>query len=146
MSMVLGIAIGIVFIFIIVSLMKKIMKFVIWGSVILMVLSVGGYFFLFGDGQISQEYLPEQAHENFQNIRNDARNKVETKASELKEQAIEKASSTTQKATENIKSKVQEGVQQGVDAAINNIKKGPSEEKEQEEVGVEDKKEKSDKK
>ena len=59
MQVVLGVAIGVVLIFVIVSIIKKIIM-VIVGSTVLVALIIGGYFFLFGDGSVSQEYLPQK--------------------------------------------------------------------------------------
>ena len=122
MQVVLGVAIGVVLIFVIVSIIKKIMKSVIVGSAVLVALTIGGYFFLFGDGSVSQEYLPQQTHENLQNIRSDARDKVENKTDEIKNRAMNKMQQSTKEMSEKINTTVQESVQKGVDAAINNLK------------------------
>ena len=78
------------------------MKFVTVGSAVLAVLTVGGYFFLFGDGSVSQEYLPQETHENLQNIRSDARNKVEDKTVEIKNRAMDKMQQSTKEMSEKI--------------------------------------------
>ena len=115
MGVLIFVAIGLVFIFIVFSIIKKLIKFVVVGCILLMTLLLGGYFFLFGDGHISEEYLPEQAHENLQNIRNDARKKVEKKADEITDQAIKKVKTTTKDASKNIKKTVSEGVETTID-------------------------------
>ena len=120
MSIVLGVAIGVVSIFIIISLVRKIMRFVFLGSIFLVLLGFGSYLFLYGDGRLSQEYLPNVAHENLQDIRSEARDKVENKAVQLKDKAIEKATTTTRQVTETVKNNVQQGVQNKVDGTIDN--------------------------
>ena len=101
------------------SLIKKLIKWMLIFTTLLILTLVGGYLFLSGDGSMTQEYLPEEVQKEVNTLRDNANQTIKTKADETKQRAIDKANQVTEEASQ----KMEAEIQKAVDASKKSIEK-----------------------
>lgn len=118
MSIVIIVA-GILSALVLFSIIKKLIKWILIFTTMLVLTLIGGYLFLSGDGSMTQEYLPEEVQQEVNTLRDNTNQTIKAKADETKQRAIDKASQVTEEAT----NKMKEGIQKAVDESKNSIEK-----------------------
>ena len=111
-------------IFIVISILKKLVKWVLILTSLLILTLTGGYFFLTSDGSLTQEILPSMIQQEIDRVRNDTNQKIKDKTTEVKDAAVEKASETTEKAVQAIQESIDESIKQSkerVEESISDI-------------------------
>ena len=98
--------------FIVFSILKKLIKWILIFTSLLIVTVLGGYFFLTGDGSLTQDILPSEVQQEINTVRDSTNQKIKDKATEVKEAAVDKASETTDKAVQAIQDSVEESIKQ----------------------------------
>lgn len=92
------------------SLIKKLIKWMLIFTTLLVLTLVGGYLFLSGDGSMTQEYFPDEVQQEVNTLRNNTNQAIQEKASETKRKTMDKANQVTEEATHKMKAEIQKAV------------------------------------
>ena len=98
--------------FIVFSILKKLIKWMLIFTSLLILTLIGGYFFITGDGSLTEDILPSEIQEEINTVRDNTNQKIKNKTNEVKDAAVEKASEATDKAVEAIQESVEESIKQ----------------------------------
>ena len=98
------------------KLLKKIAKFMFYAFVLIAAVGAGAYFFFTGDGSVSEQILPEQAHQQLQDSKNSvkqsAKSKVEQKAQEIEQKISNKVDEGVDQLKQEAQQKVDKELQE----------------------------------
>lgn len=120
--LIIGIVAGILGLFLVFAILKKIIKWMIILTTLLIMTLVGGYFFLTGDGSMTEEILPEEVQTEINGVRDGTNQKIQNKANAAKEAATQKVNEVTDKAVKTVGDGVKQAIEDGKKEASDQIK------------------------
>ena len=104
--------------FLVFAILKKIIKWMIILTTLLMMTLVGGWLFLSGDGSMTEQFLPENVQNKINTVRDNTNTTIKTKAEAVKDAATQKVNEATEKAVK----KVEDGVKSALENGTQNAK------------------------
>ena len=88
--------------FLVFAILKKIIKWMIILTTLLMMTLVGGWLFLSGDGSMTEQFLPENIQNEINTVRDNTNTTIKTKAEAVKDAATQKVNEATEKAVKKV--------------------------------------------
>lgn len=103
--------------FLVFAIIKKIIKWMIILTTLIIMTLVGGFLFLSGDGSMTEEYLPDNVQNEINNVRDNTNQKIQNKANSVKEAATQKVNDATEKAVKTVEQGVKNAIENGTQEA-----------------------------
>ena len=99
--------------FLVFAIIKKIIKWMIILTTLIIMTLVGGFLFLSGDGSVTGEYLPDGIQNEINSVRDNTNQKIQDKANSVKEAATQKVNNATEKAVKTVEDGVKNAIESG---------------------------------
>ena len=114
---------GILAMFIVFFLIKKLIKLVFYSTLLLISTLIVGYFLFSGEEPVANQVLPEQEQQRLKELKSNAKEKLKERTEELKHSAVEKAEKGVQVVVEETKKKIAEQLNPDAKTEPNSVEK-----------------------